>query len=103
MSDDDGDFFGKGDDAGAPLDFPSAPPAKSRKRERPGSVVRDDDAASKHAKPKGGAFGKFGLSAAVLQGVLRLGYKVPTPIQRVVLPVALSGRDVLAMARTGSG
>lgn len=32
---------------------------------------------------------------------MRLGYKVPTPIQRKVLPIALSGRDIVAMARTG--
>lgn len=36
-------------------------------------------------------------------GVLKMGYKVPTPIQRKVLPVALSGRDIVGMARTGSG
>ncbi|RYE99669.1 MAG: DEAD/DEAH box helicase, partial [Methanobacteriota archaeon] len=31
------------------------------------------------------------------------GYKVPTPIQRKSLPFALAGRDIVAMARTGSG
>ncbi len=35
--------------------------------------------------------------------MLKMGYKVPTPIQRKALPVALAGRDVVAMARTGSG
>ena len=32
-----------------------------------------------------------------------MGYKVPTPIQRKTLPLALSGKDLVAMARTGSG
>uniref|UniRef100_M4BGC1 RNA helicase n=1 Tax=Hyaloperonospora arabidopsidis (strain Emoy2) TaxID=559515 RepID=M4BGC1_HYAAE len=32
-----------------------------------------------------------------------MGYKVPTPIQRKSLPIALSGKDCVAMARTGSG
>lgn len=33
----------------------------------------------------------------------RAGYKTPTPIQAQVLPCALSGRDVLGLAKTGSG
>lgn len=54
-------------------------------------------------KKKSGGFQSLNLSREVLSGILRLGYKVPTPIQRRTLPVALSGRDVVAMARTGSG
>ena len=32
-----------------------------------------------------------------------MGYRVPTPIQRKAIPVILEGRDIVAMARTGSG
>ena len=52
---------------------------------------------------KSGGFQSMGLSPEVLRAVQRLGFKVPTPIQRKALPIALSGRDVVAMARTGSG
>lgn len=54
-------------------------------------------------KKKGGGFQSLGLSYPVLKAVLRKGYKVPTPIQRKTLPIVLSGKDVVAMARTGSG
>lgn len=52
---------------------------------------------------KSGGFQSMGLSGPVLQGVLKNGYKVPTPIQRKTVPLILEGKDVVAMARTGSG
>ncbi|NP_001088266.1 DEAD-box helicase 54 L homeolog [Xenopus laevis] len=54
-------------------------------------------------KKKSGGFQSMGLSYPVYKGVMKKGYKVPTPIQRKVVPVILDGKDVVAMARTGSG
>ena len=51
----------------------------------------------------GGERRATGLSLPVLNGVLHKGYKVPTPIQRKCIPLILAGRDVVGMARTGSG
>ncbi|KAL3313542.1 ATP-dependent RNA helicase ddx54 [Cichlidogyrus casuarinus] len=48
-------------------------------------------------------FALLGLSDSILRAVKRKGYNLPTPIQRKAIPIALSGRDVVAMARTGSG
>lgn len=59
--------------------------------------------AIKKKKKKSGGFQSMGLSYPILKGVLDKGYRVPTPIQRKVIPIALEGRDVVAMARTGSG
>ncbi|CAH8457881.1 unnamed protein product [Schistosoma turkestanicum] len=52
---------------------------------------------------KSGGFQAMGLSAATFNGIIKKGYKLPTPIQRKAIPVILSGRDIVAMARTGSG
>jgi ATP-dependent RNA helicase RhlE len=49
------------------------------------------------------SFDSLGLSAAVLDVVRKIGFEHPTPIQAEVIPVALSGRDVIGLAQTGSG
>ncbi|XP_023924020.2 putative DEAD-box ATP-dependent RNA helicase 29 isoform X1 [Quercus suber] len=54
-------------------------------------------------KAKSGGFESLNLSPDVYRGIKRKGYKVPTPIQRKTMPIILSGSDVVAMARTGSG
>lgn len=51
----------------------------------------------------GGKFQSMNLDRPVLKAIYHKGYKVPTPIQKKVIPVILEGRDVVAMARTGSG
>ncbi|XP_070706952.1 ATP-dependent RNA helicase DDX54 [Pempheris klunzingeri] len=54
-------------------------------------------------KKKSGGFQSMGLSYPVYKGIMKKGYKVPTPIQRRTIPVILDGKDIVAMARTGSG
>nr|XP_023415277.1 ATP-dependent RNA helicase DDX54 [Loxodonta africana] len=54
-------------------------------------------------KKKSGGFQSMGLSYPVFRGIMKKGYKVPTPIQRKTIPMILDGKDVVAMARTGSG
>lgn len=57
----------------------------------------------KTKKSRGGGFQSMGLSHEILRAVLKMGYNVPTPIQRKAIPIALGGSDLVAMARTGSG
>ncbi len=48
-------------------------------------------------------FNELGLSEKVLKAVESSGYTTPTPIQEQAIPVALTGRDVLGIAQTGTG
>ncbi len=48
-------------------------------------------------------FADLGLSAKVQQAITAAGYTTPTPIQAQAIPVAMSGRDVLGIAQTGTG
>lgn len=49
------------------------------------------------------SFKDLGLSEATLAAVTRHGFTVPSPIQEQAIPVVLSGRDVVAAAKTGTG
>jgi len=48
-------------------------------------------------------FAELGLSPKVLAAVEAAGYTTATPIQSEAIPVALTGRDVLGIAQTGTG
>jgi len=49
------------------------------------------------------AFSDLDLPAPLLQNLSSLEYHQMTPVQAQVLPLALSGSDVIAQAKTGSG
>jgi ATP-dependent RNA helicase RhlE len=48
-------------------------------------------------------FNDLGLRPEVLAAVRDAGYTEPTPIQRQAIPLALSGRDMMGLAHTGTG
>ena len=48
-------------------------------------------------------FNQFDLDSALLGGIESAGFKKPTSIQELVLPVAMTGKDLLASAPTGTG
>jgi ATP-dependent RNA helicase DeaD len=50
-----------------------------------------------------GGFPALGLNADLLAAVERAGYHQPTPIQAAFIPEALTGRDVIGQAQTGTG
>ncbi len=48
-------------------------------------------------------FKDLGLSPEILRNVRNAGYEQPTPIQAAAIPPALSGKDILGCAQTGTG
>uniref|UniRef100_A0A1I8B6Z1 RNA helicase n=1 Tax=Meloidogyne hapla TaxID=6305 RepID=A0A1I8B6Z1_MELHA len=52
---------------------------------------------------RAGGWQAMGLDHSVYKGIIKKGYRQPTPIQRKTIPQICSGRDVVAMSRTGSG
>eukprot|EP00981_Chlorochromonas_danica_P013407 scaffold6314_cov273-Ochromonas_danica.AAC.20 len=53
-------------------------------------------------KVTAGSFQSMGLEKEILQGLRRMNYNNPTPVQRKALPIVLAGLDIVCMARTGS-
>lgn len=52
---------------------------------------------------KGNEFEDFCLKRELLMGVFEKGWEKPSPIQEASIPIALSGRDILARAKNGTG
>ncbi len=48
-------------------------------------------------------FNELGLAEPILRALETHGYTQPTPIQTKAIPVALSGKDILGIAQTGTG
>src|SRR5258705_11836317 len=48
-------------------------------------------------------FSDFNLHPALMQALTELGYTTPTPIQSGMIPLMLSGVDVIGQAQTGTG
>jgi ATP-dependent RNA helicase DDX6/DHH1 len=52
---------------------------------------------------KGLSFEEFCLKRELLMGIYEKGWEQPSPIQEASIPIALSGRDILARAKNGTG
>jgi ATP-dependent RNA helicase DDX42 len=48
-------------------------------------------------------FEDCGFAAPLMSVISKQGYEKPTPIQCQALPIVLSGRDIIGIAKTGSG
>jgi hypothetical protein len=52
---------------------------------------------------KGHEFEDYFLKRELLMGIYEKGFEKPSPIQEESIPIALTGRDILARAKNGTG
>jgi len=48
-------------------------------------------------------FHELGIAPVLLEAIGRMGFTEPTPVQAEAIPIAVSGRDVIGVAQTGTG
>lgn len=65
----------------------------------PDRRVKTSDVTSTH----GNEFEEFCLKRELLMGIFEKGWEKPSPIQEESIPIALSGKDILARAKNGTG
>jgi ATP-dependent RNA helicase RhlE len=53
--------------------------------------------------PSEASFDDLALHPTLRRGIREMGYESPTPIQRQAIPQALTGRDMIGTAQTGTG
>ena len=84
---------------------------RARRQDGHASQAREESARLAAAKARplvddgevGGGFRAFGLCLPLLRAIDDMGWADPSPIQELVLPVAVTGVDVVGQARTGTG
>ena len=52
---------------------------------------------------KGNEFEDYCIKRELLMGIFEKGWEKPSPIQEASIPIAQSGRDILARAKNGTG
>lgn len=65
------------------------------------SPAADNNGAATEEEPK--TFADLGVSPELCSACKTLGFKNPTDIQIAAIPPALTGRDIIGIAQTGSG
>ena len=48
-------------------------------------------------------FTELGVKPEILKAVEDMGFEEPTPIQKAAIPTALTGKDLIGQAQTGTG
>ncbi|XP_077985457.1 putative ATP-dependent RNA helicase ddx6 isoform X2 [Glandiceps talaboti] len=88
-----------------PVPVPNANPAKDEDWKKSLKLPPKDRRVktSDVTRTKGNDFEDYCLKRELLMGIFEMGWERPSPIQEESIPVALSGRDILARAKNGTG
>jgi ATP-dependent RNA helicase RhlE len=65
------------------------------------TTVRDDSRGAD--KDRMTDFNSFGFSPALTRAIAQAGFSTPTPVQTQAIPPQMAGRDLIALAQTGTG
>ena len=65
--------------------------------------IRPDPHRQDVTATKGNEFEDYFLKRELLMGIFEKGFERPSPIQEESIPIALTGRDILARAKNGTG
>lgn len=79
---------------------------KAKPKKAASSAKSKDTSSSDKEKVSTGienGFSSIGVPPEVVQRLDKMGLSTPTPIQKEAIPHALSGRDVMGLAQTGTG
>ena len=58
---------------------------------------------SEPINPSLNGFAAFNLDASIIKSLDKMQFKTPSPIQAATIPLILQGRDLIALAQTGTG
>ncbi|KAH7138019.1 ATP-dependent RNA helicase-like protein dhh1 [Dendryphion nanum] len=84
----------------------SSPAAPAGANWKEGLVARPKDGRQQTedvTATKGLEFEDFFIKRELMMGIFEAGFEKPSPIQEETIPVALTGRDILARAKNGTG
>ena len=82
---------------------PSGRPRAESTRENLINKEEADSNTSPDDIAPGEPFAALGLSPLLVEGLIQVGYNQPTEIQRLGIPPALAGSDLIGTAHTGTG
>ena len=58
---------------------------------------------NKTAQQLNNGFSNLNIIPGLIRGINQLHFEIPTPIQKASIPAGIQGRDIIAIAQTGSG
>lgn len=85
------------------LRMDNVPPRKKSKKQLKDTITIEAKSPEDETATEKATFESLGLMESLVESCERLKWKAPTDIQQASIPWALKGRDIIGLAKTGSG